>query len=203
MTLLSLGVPMILMGDEVRRTQGGNNNAYCHDDESNWFDWTLVEKHADVLRFVRLLVARRVLRDETHERQRVSLTDMLRHARTAWHGVKLLQPDWSPQSHSLAFGAEMRREGLELHLIMNAYWEPLDFELPRRARSANRGGDGSIRHSSRPTTSSRGRRRRWSAIHAPITWGRARSWCCGGVSRTPGSTRACNGASTPMAGSDD
>ena len=58
MTLLSLGVPMILMGDEVRRTQGGNNNAYCHDDESNWFDWTLVEKHADVHRFVQLLLAR-------------------------------------------------------------------------------------------------------------------------------------------------
>ncbi len=129
-TLLSLGVPMILMGDEVRRTQGGNNNAYCHDDESNWFDWTLVEKHADVLRFVSLLVARRMMRDETHERQRVSLTDMLQQARTAWHGVKVLQPDWGPQSHSLAFGAEMRREGLEMHLIMNAFWEPLDFELP-------------------------------------------------------------------------
>ena len=55
-TLLSLGVPMILMGDEVRRTQGGNNNAYCHDNESNWFDWSLVEKHADVHRFVKLLL---------------------------------------------------------------------------------------------------------------------------------------------------
>ena len=43
---------MILMGDEVRRTQGGNNNAYCHDNETSWFDWTLVEKHADVHRFV-------------------------------------------------------------------------------------------------------------------------------------------------------
>ena len=129
-TLLSLGVPMILMGDEVRRTQGGNNNAYCHDDDSNWFDWTLVETHADVLRFVRLLVARRLRRDETHERQRVSLTEMLRQAKTAWHGVRLLQPDWSPQSHSLAFGAEMRREGLELHLITNAFWGALDFELP-------------------------------------------------------------------------
>ena len=73
-TLLSLGVPMILMGDEVRRTQGGNNNAYCHDNEANWFDWTLVEKHADVHRFVSLLLARRQLRDQTHERQRVSLT---------------------------------------------------------------------------------------------------------------------------------
>jgi isoamylase len=129
-TLLSLGVPMLLMGDEVRRTQGGNNNAYCRDDESNWFDWTLVHKHADVLRFVSLLTARRTLRDETHERQRVSLTDMLRQAKTAWHGVALLQPDWSPQSHSLAFGAEMPRDGLELHLIANAFWEPLDFELP-------------------------------------------------------------------------
>ena len=58
-TMLALGVPMILMGDEVRRTQGGNNNAYCHDDESTWFDWSLVEKHADVHRFVTLLAARR------------------------------------------------------------------------------------------------------------------------------------------------
>jgi len=129
-TLLSLGVPMLLMATRLRRTQGGNNNAYCHDDESNWFDWTLVEKHADVLRFVSLLAARRMQRDETHERQRVSLTDMLRRAKTAWHGVKLLRPDWGPQSHCLAFGAEMRREGLELHLITNAFWEPLDFELP-------------------------------------------------------------------------
>ena len=61
-TLLSLGVPMILMGDEVRRTQGGNNNAYCQDNETSWFDWTLLEKHADVHRFVKLLTARRLLR---------------------------------------------------------------------------------------------------------------------------------------------
>ena len=90
----------------------------------------------------------------------------------------------APQSHSLAFGAELRREGLDLHLILNAYWEPLDFELPQRARSRSRGGAGSTRPSTRRTTSSpwqaapRGRR---SA--APITRARARSWCCGGVSR--------------------
>ena len=62
-TLLSLGMPMILMGDEVRRTQQGNNNAYCQDSEISWFDWTLLEKHADVHRFVQLLIARRLLRD--------------------------------------------------------------------------------------------------------------------------------------------
>ena len=71
-TLLSLGMPMILMGDEVRRTQRGNNNAYCQDNEISWFDWTLVEKHADVHRFVRLLIARRLLRDVEHERRRVA-----------------------------------------------------------------------------------------------------------------------------------
>ena len=129
-TLLSLGVPMILMGDEVRRTQHGNNNAYCHDDESNWFDWTGLETHADIHRFVRLLISRRVLRDQSHEQQRMSLTEMLAQAKTAWHGVKSLQPDWGPHSHSLALGAEMKREGLGLHFILNAYWESLDFELP-------------------------------------------------------------------------
>jgi isoamylase len=129
-TMMSLGVPMILMGDEVRRTQQGNNNAYCYDNEANWFDWTLVSKHADVHRFVQLLAARRLLRDVEHERQRVSVTAMLEQASKAWHGVKLNEPDWGDSSHSLVLGAELRREGLLFHLILNAYWEPLDFELP-------------------------------------------------------------------------
>src|SRR3954468_15015144 len=88
-TLLSIGLPMILMGDEVRRTQGGNNNFYCHDDEANWFDWSLVEKHADVHRFVKLLLARRLLRDVSHEERRVSLSEMIARANHNWHGVKL------------------------------------------------------------------------------------------------------------------
>ena len=130
LTMLSLGMPMILMGDEVRRTQRGNNNAYCQDDEVSWFDWTLLNRHADVRRFTQLLAARRVLRDTTAEQHRVSLTDMLRHATTAWHGVDLWKPDWAPYSHSLAFGADLVRAGFRMHLIMNAYSEPLDFELP-------------------------------------------------------------------------
>jgi glycogen operon protein len=134
-TLLSLGLPMILMGDEVRRTQSGNNNNYCHDDESNWFDWNLIEKHADVHRFVKLLIARRVLRDEEAPRQRKSLDQLIRDARKEWHGVKLLQPDWSDHSHSIAFGAEIRSQKLRIHFLMNAYWEPLQFELPRLSRN--------------------------------------------------------------------
>jgi glycogen operon protein len=129
-TLLSLGMPMILMGDEVRRSQSGNNNNYCHDDESNWFDWSLLEKHADVYRFTKLLVARRVLRNEEAQVQRKSLDKLIREARKAWHGVKPLQPDWSDSSHCLAFGAEIKKEKLGIHFIVNAYWEPLQFELP-------------------------------------------------------------------------
>jgi glycogen operon protein len=130
-TLLSLGVPMILMGDEARRSQRGNNNAYCLDDETSWLDWGLVDRHADVHRFVTLLNARRVLRGVEHERGRVSLTELLRRARNVWHGVKLGQPDWSGHSHSLALAADLRQEeGLYVYLILNAYWEPLSFELP-------------------------------------------------------------------------
>jgi isoamylase len=130
LTMLSLGVPMILMGDEVRRTQGGNNNAYCHDNEMNWFDWSLLERHADVLRFAKLLIARRLLRDVENEQRRVSLSQFIRDSNKAWHGVKLNQPDWGANSHCVAFTAEFRKEKLLFHLILNAYWEALEFELP-------------------------------------------------------------------------
>ncbi len=129
-TLLSLGLPMILMGDEIRRTQRGNNNAYCHDNEISWFDWALLKKHADVHRFVRLLCARRRLRDVAHERERITISDMLRNATKAWHGTKLGKPDWSDRSHSVALGGELFSEGLHFHMILNAYSTALEFELP-------------------------------------------------------------------------
>ncbi|HYH64529.1 MAG TPA: glycogen debranching protein GlgX [Urbifossiella sp.] len=129
-TLLSIGLPMILMGDEVRRTQGGNNNFYCHDNEANWFDWSLVRKHADVHRFVKLLLARRVRRTTMHEDRRLSLTESIARATKAWHGIRLNQPDWGANSHAVAFGGEVPDEGLVFHIILSAYWEPLEFELP-------------------------------------------------------------------------
>jgi isoamylase len=128
-TMLSLGVPMILMGDEVRHTQRGNNNAYCQDNETSWFDWTLLAKHADLHRFVTLLIGRRLLRDVEHERQRLSLNELIRGAHKEWHGVRPNQPDWGPWSRSLALTVEIRKQKMWLHLILNAYWEPLDFEL--------------------------------------------------------------------------
>jgi isoamylase len=73
-----------------------------------------------VHRFVTLLNARRMLHDVEHERERLSLTELLRRANKAWHGVKLHQPDWADHSHSLALSAEIATEGLFVYLILNA-----------------------------------------------------------------------------------
>jgi isoamylase len=143
-TMMSLGVPMFVMGDEVRRTQLGNNNAYCQDNDISWFNWKLVDKHADLHRFATLLNARRLRRDMEHERRRVSLNQLIRDAKKAWHGVKVGQPDWAGHSHSLAFEFEVRQQGLHGYFIVNAYWEPLDFELPPSAVSWRRWIDTSL-----------------------------------------------------------
>jgi len=129
-TIMALGVPMITMGDEVRRTQLGNNNAYCQDNEISWLDWTLAERHADVLRFMSLLTRRRLLRDMNPERERMSLNQLIHGSKKSWHGVKLNRPDWSDSSHSLATSVEIESQHLLFYCIWNAYWEPLDFELP-------------------------------------------------------------------------
>jgi glycogen operon protein len=137
-TMLSVGVPMFVMGDEVRRTQHGNNNAYCQNNETSWLDWELLSQHADMLRFVKLLIHRRLLRETEHERRRIPLNQFLRDAKHAWHGVKLNQPDWSFMSHSIALSAELKGEELMLYVILNAYWEGLDFELPTLKNGAGR-----------------------------------------------------------------
>ncbi len=126
--LLSLGVPMLLMGDEIRRTQKGNNNTYCQDNELNWFDWSLVEKNADIHRFVQRLIRFRLSLPGYRNGRRISLTEVLHNTPIHWHGVKLNQPDWSPHSHCLAFTVEGEKN--QFHIILNAFWEQLCFEIP-------------------------------------------------------------------------
>jgi len=128
--LLSAGTPMLLMGDEVRRTQGGNNNAYCQDSEISWFDWTLLDRHADIHQFVKVLNGFRHRRDVVAEMTAPSLNELLRRAHVEWHGVVLKCPDWSDHSHSLAFTLRSFRGRFLLHGMLNAYWERLTFELP-------------------------------------------------------------------------
>ena len=131
MSLLAVGTPMLLMGDEARRTQLGNNNAYCQDNELNWFDWSLLERHADVHRFVKELALFRQRRDVVTEGMTPSLNQLLADAKIAWHGVDLDCPDWSEHSHSLAFTLRSASGRVLLHGMLNAYWEPLTFELPK------------------------------------------------------------------------
>jgi isoamylase len=121
---------MLLMGDEVRRTQSGNNNAYCQDNELSWFDWQLLERHGDVHRFVKQLIGFRQNRDVVTSRMSPSLNDLLRQVHIEWHGVKLGAPDWGESSHSLAMSLRSLQARFALHAIFNAYREPLAFDLP-------------------------------------------------------------------------
>jgi glycogen operon protein len=121
---------MLLAGDEIGHTQRGNNNAYCQDNDISWFDWTLLERHADVHRFVKALNAFRQNRDIVTTDVAMTLNELLHRVKVDWHGVRLDQPDWGTGSHSLAFTVRSLGERFLLHGMLNAYWEPLTFELP-------------------------------------------------------------------------
>jgi isoamylase len=120
---------MLLMGDEVRRTQQGNNNAYCQDNEISWFDWDLCRQNQDILRFTRQMIRYRLNLDRTPG-YHVTFKKLLSGARIEWHGVELGKPDWSDDSHSLALTIYSAAGDWVHHFLLNAYWEPLNFELP-------------------------------------------------------------------------
>jgi glycogen operon protein len=132
--LISQGVPMLLGGDEMLRTQGGNNNAWCQDNEISWVDWSLVEKHGDFHRFVRELIALRkrhhVLRRRTFFANEPCQTPAI-----VWHGIWPCQPNFARDSHALAFALDGRRGDRpevdrDIYVAMNAFWEPLSFQIP-------------------------------------------------------------------------
>ncbi len=129
---LSQGVPMFVAGDEVRRSQGGNNNAYCQDNPISWFEWSLVERESDVLRFFQRLIAFRKAHPTTHREAfftgRVNergLQDV------TWHGCLLHRPGWfDPNSGVLAFTLAGFGKEADVHVMLNMEDQDLDFELP-------------------------------------------------------------------------
>lgn len=127
--LISQGTPMITMGDEIMRTQQGNNNAYCQDNKLSWFDWTLVEKNADLLRFVQKMInftqEHELFRDQHFWKPEGKGKGPL----VTWHGVHLNKPDWGEDSRSLAFTLRHPKSREHLCVMLNAYWDALDFEL--------------------------------------------------------------------------
>ena len=129
LNLLAVGVPMLTMGDEILRSQNGNNNAYSQDNELSWFDWSAVERESGMLRFTGSLIAARRRAQELLDLPfDVTLEELLATARIDWHGVALDRPDRLYDSRSLAF--TISGKSVALHIIANAYWEPLDFALP-------------------------------------------------------------------------
>ncbi|VFN01561.1 MAG: glycogen operon protein [Candidatus Kentron sp. G] len=130
--LLSHGVPMILGGDEMGRTQRGNNNAYCQDNEISWIDWELTQKNEDLVRFfqglIRLRRACAALRRESFLPDEQGST-----VSVEWHGIVPYQPDWSHESRTLAKRMRVitpEGESESIYLIVSAYTESLSFELP-------------------------------------------------------------------------
>jgi len=130
--MVSRGIPMFVAGDEVRRTQGGNNNAYCQDNETSWFDWRLVEKNRDLLRFWQRMIAFRSAHPALRQRQFFTGAVNERGvADLSWHGTKLGSPDWGdPEARTLAMTLGGFYGEPDIHVMMNMYWDPLDFELP-------------------------------------------------------------------------
>jgi isoamylase len=130
--LLSKGVPMLLAGDEVGRTQSGNNNAYCQDNPTSWFDWSLLEKNADLLRFVRQMIAFRKRFPALQSRQFYQGIPGLRGLPDiTWHGCRLYAPGWNdPHSGVLAFTIADASPEADLHVILNMESQKLAFDLP-------------------------------------------------------------------------
>ena len=137
--MLSQGVPMILMGDEVARTQDGNNNTYRQDNETNWFDWNLVQQNSAQLRFFSQLIAFRhahpILRNRWHLRNQDYLGTG--YADISWHGTQAWNADWSDNNRTLAFMLNGRyAHGGQtaddfIYMALNMHWDAHHFELPR------------------------------------------------------------------------
>jgi glycogen operon protein len=126
--VLAHGVPMLLAGDEMARSQGGNNNAWCQDNATSWLDWKGLAVNHDLFDFFRNLIAFRKRYDLLRPRHFEGEENGER--RLTWHGQRLHHPDWSEKSHALGMHLEGKPQETEIYLIANAAIEGADFTLP-------------------------------------------------------------------------
>jgi isoamylase len=122
--LISRGVPMLLGGDEFRRTQGGNNNAYCQDNETSWHDWSCLEQHREIFRFTRGMIAFRRAHPILSKEQ--FYTD----AEIHWFGSQGGLPNWADPKEKQFACLIHEDEQSALHLMFNAGADAVDFGLP-------------------------------------------------------------------------
>ncbi len=141
--LLSQGVPMMLSGDECRRTQGGNNNAYCQDNPTSWFDWRQVERNPDLVRFVQGLIALRRA-NPTLRRKDFLRGEPLRPGDlpdVSWFEADGTGKHWEGNDPSLTcvFGApgrpdDCRNPGRHVMILFHAGAAPRTFTIPQFVR---------------------------------------------------------------------
>ncbi len=124
--MMSQGVPMILAGDELGRTQHGNNNAWCHDGPLSWIDWGLLERNRDMFRFVRGMI--RFRREYPLLRRREFFEDGT--GEVLWHGLHPGRPDWSDEARMLGMQLVDERRRQELLLLAHAAPAGALVELP-------------------------------------------------------------------------
>ena len=132
--MLSQGVPMILAGDEVLRSQQGNNNCYCQDNALSWFDWSLLEKNREMFCFTKGIIQLRKRHPCLMQRHYLSgaVTDVSNLQDVAWHGRQLNKPQWADPS-SRILGCTLSRvepEEEDLHILFNMSDNDLSMELP-------------------------------------------------------------------------
>jgi isoamylase len=143
--LLSQGVPMLVSGDEIRRTQKGNNNAYCQDNDTSWFNWKLVEKNEDMLRFVQSLIKFR--REQPTVRRKSYLTGMPDEGRmipdVSWYAPDGSHLEWSQDELAMvayiaAPGPAEDPEGLgrDIVLMFNSTGQARKFVMPEIGRGS-------------------------------------------------------------------
>ena len=126
---VSRGVPMLLGGDEFRRTQQGNNNAYCQDNEISWYDWSFLDKHSEIYRFARGMIAFRRKHHALHKEAFYGDSEI------RWLNPQGTVPDWlDPRQKSLACLIFGKAEP-DLFLILNAAPEPVEFAIPVASRA--------------------------------------------------------------------
>jgi glycogen operon protein len=136
--MVSQGVPMMLMGDEMGNTQNGNNNMYCHDSALSWLDWSLLQKNPDLFTFFQRCIAFRQAHPVFHNRWHLHNQDYLGsgYPDISWHGMQAWKADWSESSRLLAFMLDGKHAlggtatDNSIYVVTNTHWEAHTVELP-------------------------------------------------------------------------
>lgn len=126
--ILAHGVPMLLAGDEMGRSQGGNNNAWCQDNVTSWLDWCQLRANRERFEFFRNLIAFR--QGHTPLRPRYFEGEENGERRLTWHGTSLYKPDWSEDSQALGMHLQGKPAEAEIYLVANAGPKGAKFSLP-------------------------------------------------------------------------